>query len=149
MDSGGDEEASSSGSSSEEEEEDGAVLNLEDLKNLSIQGLNLQLEVQKPDDILESTTNTEEWRLEMERVLPQLRVQINSDTRDCRNHLDQMHGYRRAIDDSLSDTQSLLDKLHTEVSGTLDKITNREKYLNSQMERSLGDFKLLVEDRLS
>ncbi|XP_037071410.1 intraflagellar transport protein 57 homolog [Pollicipes pollicipes] len=103
-------------SSSSEEEEEGAVLNLEDLKNLSIQGLNLQMDIQKPDEILESTTNTEEWRLEMERVLPQLRVQISADQRDWRNHLDQMHQYRGAIEDSLSDTQALLDKLHSDVS---------------------------------
>ncbi|XP_037086351.1 intraflagellar transport protein 57 homolog [Pollicipes pollicipes] len=130
-----------------EEEDEGAVLNLEDLKNLSIQGLNIQMDAQKPDDILESTTNTEEWRLEMERVLPQLRVQIRSDTRDWRNHLDQMHQYRGAIDDSLSETQSLLNKLHGDVRGTLDKIVNREKYLNSQLEHLLADYRTMVDER--
>ncbi|XP_043199829.1 intraflagellar transport protein 57 homolog [Amphibalanus amphitrite] len=130
-----------------EEEEEGAVLNLEDLKNLSIQGLNVHMDMQKPEDILESTTNTEEWRLEMERVLPQLRVQVRTDTRDWRNHLDQMHNYRSAIDESLSQTQSQLDRLHSDVSGTLDKIVNREKYLNSQLEHSLADYRGLVDDR--
>ena len=123
------------------------MLNLEDLKNLSIQGLNVAMDMQKPDEILESTTNTEEWRLEMERVLPQLRVQVRTDTRDWRNHLDQMHGYRGAIDESLSETQSQLDRLHSDVSGTLDKIVNREKYLNSQLEHSLADYRGLVEER--
>jgi hypothetical protein len=33
---------------------------------------------QKPDDILESTTNTDGWKLELERVLPQLKVTIKT-----------------------------------------------------------------------
>jgi hypothetical protein len=33
---------------------------------------------QKPDDILESTTDTEGWKLELERVLPQLKVTIKT-----------------------------------------------------------------------
>jgi hypothetical protein len=33
---------------------------------------------QKPHDILESTTNTDGWTLELERVLPQLKVTIKT-----------------------------------------------------------------------
>jgi hypothetical protein len=33
---------------------------------------------QKPHDILESTTNTDGWKLELERVLPQLKVTIKT-----------------------------------------------------------------------
>jgi hypothetical protein len=35
---------------------------------------------QKPDDILESTTSTEGWKLEVERVLPQLKVTVKTGT---------------------------------------------------------------------
>lgn len=37
--------------------------------------------MQKPDDILESKTNREEWQLELERVLPQLKVTIKTGTK--------------------------------------------------------------------
>lgn len=35
-------------------------------------------ESQKPEEILESNTNSEEWRLELERVLPLLKVAIKT-----------------------------------------------------------------------
>lgn len=38
---------------------------------------------QKPHDILESTTNTDGWKLELERVLPQLKVTIKTGMKLC------------------------------------------------------------------
>jgi len=35
----------------------------------------------KPDDILESTTDAANWKLEVERVLPQLKVTIRTDNK--------------------------------------------------------------------
>lgn len=35
----------------------------------------------KPDDILESTVDAVEWNLELERVLPQLKVTVRSDNK--------------------------------------------------------------------
>lgn len=49
---------------------------------------------QRPEEILESTTDVEQWRLEVERVAPQLKVTVRMDNRDWRNHLEQMHSYR-------------------------------------------------------
>lgn len=46
----------------------------------------------KPDDILESTVDAAEWNLELERVLPQLKVTVRSDnkvkaaTGECISH---------------------------------------------------------------
>ena len=36
-------------------------------------------ESSKPDEIMESSTDAAEWRLEVERVLPQLKVSIRTD----------------------------------------------------------------------
>lgn len=36
------------------------------------------MESQKPEEILESTTTSEDWQLELERVLPQLKVTIKT-----------------------------------------------------------------------
>jgi hypothetical protein len=38
----------------------------------------LKNEVQKPDSILESKTNKDEWQLELEKVLPRLKVTIKT-----------------------------------------------------------------------
>ena len=38
-------------------------------------------EKSKPDDIMESTTDASDWKMEVERVLPQLKVTIRTDNK--------------------------------------------------------------------
>ena len=96
---------------------------------------------QRPEEIMESTTDAEEWRMEVEKVAPQLKVTVRVDNRDWRTHLEQMHSYRTGIEEALTTTKVQLDKLHSDIARTLEKIGSREKYLNSQLE---GGFILLV-----
>lgn len=56
----------------DEDEEEENVLHLDDLRDLTVN----EEDIQKPENILHSTTTSEEWRLELERVLPQLKVTI-------------------------------------------------------------------------
>ena len=39
---------------------------------------------------MQSTTDAEEWNLEVERVAPQLKVTVRVDARDWRTHLEQV-----------------------------------------------------------
>ncbi|CAL4223802.1 unnamed protein product, partial [Meganyctiphanes norvegica] len=96
-----------------------------------------------PDEILHSTTTSEEWRLELERALPQLKVTIRPDNRDWRSHVEQMHDHRSKIDETLNFTQKQLDNLHNEITRSLEKIGSREKYLNSQLEPLLHEYRNL------
>ena len=57
-----------------------------------------------------------------------------------------MHTYRDGIEQALESTKSQLDKLHTDVSRTLEKISSREKYLNSQLEAPLSDLRQLQDN---
>jgi estrogen-related receptor beta like 1 len=128
---------------SDEEEEN--LLHIDDLQNLRTGNKTLS-DSQKPHDILESTTNTDGWKLELERVLPQLKVTIKTDARDWRAHLDQMQKYRSGIDEALATTKGQLDKLHSDISHMLDKIDSREKYLNSQLEPLLVQYRALQDE---
>lgn len=130
---------------------------------------------QRPEEILQSNTDAEAWNLEVERVAPQLKVlsqflrllfflllslyefhycissiqfqvTVKVDSRDWRSHLEQMHTYRDGIEQALESTKSQLDKLHTDVSRTLEKISSREKYLNSQLEAPLADLRQLQDN---
>lgn len=56
-----------------------------------------------------------------------------------------MHSYRQGIEEALTTTKVHLDKLHSDITKTLDKISSREKYLNSQLEAPLGDFRQLTD----
>lgn len=90
----------------------------------------------------------ESWRLELEKVLPQLKVTIKSDSRDWRSHLEQMRTHRKGIEDVLAHTKGQLDKLHGDISSTLEKIESREKHLNRDLEPVLDKYRVL-QDELS
>jgi estrogen-related receptor beta like 1 len=49
-----------------------------------------------------------------------------------------MHQHKEGIETSLIDTKTHLDKLHNEITRTLEKINSREKYINNQLEHLLG-----------
>ncbi|XP_018572596.1 intraflagellar transport protein 57 homolog [Anoplophora glabripennis] len=97
---------------------------------------------------LKADVNEESWKLEVERVLPQLKVTIKNDNRDWRSHLDQMKSYKNSIDECLGTTKSQLEKLHKEISITLEKVNSREKYFNRELENILDDYRN-VQDQLS
>ncbi|KAJ8272941.1 hypothetical protein GJAV_G00095280 [Gymnothorax javanicus] len=95
----------------------------------------------KPEDILESNTDAAEWNLEVERVLPQLKVTIRTDNKDWRIHVDQMHQHKEGIESSLKEAKGYLNKLQEEISKTLEKVGSREKYINNQLEHLIQEFR--------
>ncbi|XP_068124561.1 intraflagellar transport protein 57 homolog isoform X1 [Hyperolius riggenbachi] len=107
---------------------------------LSVGGVSLG-ETSKPEEILESKTDATEWYLEVERVLPQLKVTVRADNKDWRVHVDQMHQHKDGIETSLRETKGYLDKLHNEVSKTLEKVASREKYINNQLDPLVQEYR--------
>ena len=86
---------------------------------------------------MENTQDASEWRLEVERVLPNLKVTLRADNKDWRVHVDQMHQHHGNIDTHLKDTKQQLDKLYEDITRTLEKVASREKYVNNQLEHLL------------
>ncbi|XP_074652911.1 intraflagellar transport protein 57 homolog [Tubulanus polymorphus] len=129
----------------DEYEDEARILDLDGLKKnkQSQDG-----ESSKPEEILLSTTDAAEWKLEVERILPQLKVTIRTDNKDWRVHVEQMHQHAGGIETSLTETKTHLDKLHDEITRTLEKIGSREKYINTQLEQSLQEFRHM-QDRLA
>ncbi|CAH0560872.1 unnamed protein product [Brassicogethes aeneus] len=97
---------------------------------------------------LKSNIDEESWRIEVEKVLPQLKVTIRNDNRDWRAHFDQMKNLRNNIESSLLPTKTHLEKLHKEIGSTLEKVGSREKYLNRELEGILDEYRIL-QDQLS
>lgn len=52
-----------------------------------------------------------------------------------------MHQHKDGIETSLTETRQYLDKLHEEITRTLEKIASREKYINNQLEHHLVEFR--------
>lgn len=133
----------------EDYEEDENILNMEALSKLNnISSMTKNVPEIRHEEILESKTDATEWKLEVERVLPQLKVTIKTDNKDWRTHIEQMHTYQDSIDDSLKDTKNYFEKLYDEISRTLEKINSREKYINSQLDEPMQNFRN-YQDRLS
>uniref|UniRef100_A0A8B9HMC9 Intraflagellar transport protein 57 homolog n=1 Tax=Astyanax mexicanus TaxID=7994 RepID=A0A8B9HMC9_ASTMX len=120
----------------EEPDEEEDIIDLDELKNRTIQTGGA-----RPEMILESVTDSAEWNLEVERVLPQLKVTIRSDVKDWRIHVNQMHQHQDGIKTSLKDAKGYLDKLLEEIAKTQEKVSSREKYINSQLEHLITDYR--------
>ena len=128
----------------DETDQQESFLDLEGLKELSLR----TLDSGKPENVLESQQDAAEWRLEVERVLPMLKVHIRTDNKDWRSHVEQMHQHQSEIESAMVETKSQLDKLHTEVTRTLEKIASREKYINQQLEGQIEEYRNL-QDKLA
>ncbi|KAK9538358.1 hypothetical protein VZT92_003533 [Zoarces viviparus] len=124
------------------EEPDDEEENVMDLEALKLRTTHTEAEPSsKPDEILESTVDASEWNLEVERVLPQLKVTIRTDNKDWRIHVDQMHQHRDGIKSSLKEAKSYLDKLQEDIGKTLEKVSSREKYINNQLEHLIQEYR--------
>ncbi|CAH8659577.1 unnamed protein product [Schistosoma curassoni] len=98
--------------------------------------------------VLECSTDPADWKLEVERILPQLRVNVHSDVKDWRTHLDQMKQLIMEIETTFQDAKSQLIRLHDDLNSDVDKINNREKYMNNQVEPLLAQYRT-VQDNLN
>ncbi|XP_042298884.1 intraflagellar transport protein 57 homolog isoform X2 [Sceloporus undulatus] len=88
------------------EEETDNEENYIDLNVLKAQTYKSDMIESKQEEILESTVDAAEWNLEVERVLPQLKVTIRTDNKDWRIHVDQMHQHQDGIESALKDTRA-------------------------------------------
>ncbi|TPX71211.1 hypothetical protein SpCBS45565_g01276 [Spizellomyces sp. 'palustris'] len=104
----------------------------------------VQIDIQPPKPKIDPA----EWKLEVERVTPMLRVQIANDNKDWRIHVESMKHHHSTITSSMSETQSQLNKLHADIEKTLEKISSREKYINTQFESQTEEYRVL-QDQLS
>lgn len=80
------------------------------------------------------------WRLEQERLAPQLRITVAADARDWRGHLEQARTAGQAVDSGWGDARPLLERLCADVSSSLDKLDTRQGYLNTQLHTLLMQY---------
>lgn len=121
------------------DESDDNIFNLNETRMNKLSPRN-EIEVNNIDE--------ENWNLELERVLPKLKVTIRNDTRDWRTNLEQMKHYQSTINQCFGGAKNQLEKLQKDISFTLEKINNREKYLNRELETVLSEYRTL-QDQLS
>ncbi|CAF0846864.1 unnamed protein product [Rotaria sordida] len=140
-----DEEMFNRDTDADEYEEDEAVLNMEALTKLGLKTSSVgaaaisEPEI-RPELIMESTTDATEWKLEVERILPQLKVTFKAENKDWRARQEQRLTYKSQIANSLKDAEQMLTRFHTDIAKSLEKITTREQYINSQLNDHVHEF---------
>lgn len=92
---------------------------------------------------INSNTDHEAWKLELEKVLPQLKVTIVNNNRDWRANLEQMKAFKKNIDNAIVSAKSEMEKLQKDVTLTLEKVHGRERYLNKELEPILNEYHML------
>ncbi|XP_055376584.1 intraflagellar transport protein 57 homolog [Condylostylus longicornis] len=91
----------------------------------------------------DSLNEIENWRLELERVLPQLKIVVKSDLRDWRTHLKQMTTLKANIDECSDETYNQLKKLQSDITYEMEKVESRERHLNNELQTLIVKFKEL------
>lgn len=102
---------------------------------------NSGLEDAADKQILASKVDPTLWKLELERVGPRLRITLASDAKDWRSHLDQAHQHQTDILNAWPESKTHLDRLGTDLNGSLDKLITREKILNEQFDHLLQQYR--------
>jgi len=83
---------------------------------------------------IESQVDAAEWKLELERVAPRLKVASAADAKDWRSHLESAHRHQGEIARTFPEVKVMLDHITTDVAQMLEKIDTRERYVNNQLE---------------
>ncbi|XP_065222804.1 intraflagellar transport protein 57 homolog [Planococcus citri] len=121
------------------EDDEDILFNVDDLTKLNSHS-------RKADEVLQTNITNDEWQLEVERVLPSLKLTIKTDNKDWRGHLEQIKTYRTTINESMTSVKSRLEKLSRDISENMEKITSREKFLNSNLDSLLSEYRTVRDE---
>lgn len=97
-------------------------------------------------EMIESNIDSKEWELEVERVAPRLKIPLQNDAKEWRNHIEQAKTYGQTIKKSLPDARGKLERMSENLSKVLEKITGREKRINVNMNELGTEYKAKAED---
>merc|ERR1719456_1208179 len=108
-----------------------------------------QEDVKKADDkeedgeheMLQNNIDPNVWLLEVERVVPKLKVVIPNDSKEWRTHLSQTRQYKQVIENQFPAAKAQLEKLSKELSGALERIRNKEAFINTQFDHRALDYR--------
>ena len=94
--------------------------------------------------LIESEIDPEKWRLEMERVGPQLtKLKLQVDGKDWRTHVEQMKSLQETIQKTLPDVDGQLRRISDDIAKVSDKIKRREAMISSHFESLVWDINFL------
>lgn len=148
--SGGVQEAEDEAVPAEEEEEDDLEITADNMAQMLDEpfsddeaGGEVGLEqIVGPGPVLAPRADGQEWRLELERVVPRLRVRAAGG--DWRARVLQMQQHCRALTHALQPAQHQLEALRARLTTQLTQVASREKHINSHAQSPLAEHRSLT-----
>nr|SVE79018.1 EOG090X0ADS [Daphnia lumholtzi] len=110
-----------------------------DFFNLNVQTITPHVS-QMRADVLESDADAEAWKIEVERVIPRLKLAMKPDPRDWRSRLQLLSKYSASVSNTISSSRTMLQKISTDIEKNMERVETREKYLNSQLSGLLTQY---------
>jgi estrogen-related receptor beta like 1 len=101
----------------------------------------LQEEAVLNQSMLEADLDPVEWKMELERVGPRLKVKHVSHGKEWRAHLEATRRHERTISRILPPTQQQLKAIEASISAAADRVQSKEKYINSQFDTRNSEFR--------
>ena len=92
------------------------------------------------DSILDATVEPAAWQIELERVTPQLKMQILSDPKEWRNRLVNTKSHQQTVAALAPETYAMLDRLTEDMERTLQAVRKSEQKLNQQCKDQVDEF---------
>lgn len=88
------------------------------------------------------SVNEQDWKLEVERVLPQLKstIRFNEARSDWRNRAQEIHTLQKEMEKSFSIIDQHLTRVKNEATKCMEKISSRENYLQLQLGTQINEY---------
>jgi len=96
--------------------------------------------------VLQAYIDPNVWLLEVERVVPKLKVTIPNDAKEWRTHLSQTRQYKQIIESQFPGAKAQLEKMSKELGSALERIKSKEAFINSQFDNRTVDYRQQQEE---
>ena len=96
--------------------------------------------------MMESKVDPVAWKMELERVAPQLKVVLSSNSKEWRAHLEMAANLDKEISKDLPQMKESLETIVDEVAEAVEKISGREKIINQNFDHMVQEYRKVQED---
>merc|ERR1712100_502420 len=99
----------------------------------------------KETRIIESSINPNDWKVEVEKVAPLLKMRLEQDNKEWRTHLEHTMELQAAIQEKEPETKKELESVAQKIQDSIVAIQNRERTMNSQYTNEVKEYQNVKE----
>lgn len=92
-------------------------------------------------NLIESQIDPYEWKLELERVGPSLKVKTKDNLKDWRSKINKVTSLQTSINNVIPEVKSTLERLATELNRTTERIEVRESSINMNLDDTAEEYR--------